>query len=330
MLVALSRGTEDNIPTMMPTRIGALWITGGGISYHPLSTVNAHADAAFSGRRKATVSMFALYETTGNLLLSLQRAELTTVATREALSQFQIPKKRLCYTFVRKPDLDLLSRQQVLEYCESTRRYRTSEFEFFENIGFVLIRYMSDAIDALAEDDTPSPDSHLRQYIKWSKDQVDRFHAGLLPDLSNGHPKWKVLLQDTKYRGELLHRVESTKQRKVFVWVGQNLPQILKGKLDPLAFMFQDDSIPEFYREINDSFICYEPLDQFLDALSHKDSGLKILEIGAGTGATTDHILDVLSGHEEGDVRTPDCTQYDYTDISPAFLESAATRYGRH
>ncbi len=37
-----------------------------------------------------------------------------------------------------------------------------------------------------------------------------------------------------------------------------------------------------------------------------------------------------LSGHEEGDVRTPDCTQYVYTNISPAFLESAATRYERH
>jgi len=64
------------------------------------------------------------------------------------------------------------------------------------------------------------------------------------------------------------------------------------AKLDPLAFLLQDGSIPKFNREINDNVICYEPLNQFLDSLSHKDPGLKKLEIGAGTGARTDHILE--------------------------------------
>jgi len=205
VLIALSKGTEDNIPMMMPTRIGGLKISGGGISYPCLSTVNAHAIAGFSGRRKATVSMFALHETTGDLLLSLQRTEMTTFATREALSRSQTPKKRLCYNLMWKADLNLLSRQHLLEYCEGTWPHRPSEVEFFENLGFVLIKYMTVAIDALAEEDAPSPDSHLRQYIKWSKVQADSFHAGPLPDLSNGQLKWKTLLQDTKYRRELIN-----------------------------------------------------------------------------------------------------------------------------
>ena len=91
--------------------------------------------------------------------------------------------------------------------------------------------------------------------------------------------------------------------------------------------MFQDDSVPEFYREVNSKVVCYEPLYRYLDAMSHKNPGLTILEIGAGTGASTDYILDALKSHDKGAASIRNCSQYDYTDISPAFFEAAADRY---
>ena len=327
VVVALSKGTEKDIPTVMPTRIGKLWITGRGISHPSTNTVKAHARGAFSGRRKATGSMFAMDETTDDVLVLLENTEITTVATREAVTQSQNLKKRLCYRFSWKPDLDLLTHQEVLEYCESTRPNRTtSDVHFYEDLGFLLIKFMSDALDALAEEDLHRTTPHLRRYIEWSRFQVDRFQAGSLPTLSSNHLKWKNLLEDTEYKEHLISQVESTKQGSFFVKIGRQLPQILKGQLDPLTFMFQDDSVPQFYRDINKDVICYEPLNRYLAAISHKNPGLRILEIGAGTGATTDFIFNALS-HEGGDARTLACTQYDYTDISPAFFESAAARY---
>lgn len=119
-------------------------------------------------------------------------------------------------------------------------------------------------------------------------------------------------------------------QGKFFVRIGRSLLQILKGDLDPLTFMFADDSVPEFYREVNSKVICWEPLYRYLDTMSHKNPGLKILEIGAGTGASTDFILDALKGHDNGAATVRNCSQYDYTDISPAFFGAALDRYERY
>lgn len=91
--------------------------------------------------------------------------------------------------------------------------------------------------------------------------------------------------------------------------------------------MFQDDSVPEFYREVNNKVICYEPLYKYLDAISHKNPGLNILEIGAGTGSTTNFILGALETRDKGAATSLRCSRYDYTDISPAFFGPAADRF---
>ena len=330
MLVSLSKGTKDDIPTVMATRIGKLWVAGRGFSHPSTCRVKAHARAAFTGRRKANGRVFVLDETTNETLVSFEDAEMTTVATRESGTPAQNPMKRLCYRLDWKPDLDLLSRAQLRDYCESARPNRTSDAEFYEDLDYILLFFISDALDALREFDVRGMESHLRQYIKWAKFQLDQFHTGALPHLSSKQPIWIRLLQDARHREYLIKQVESTEQGKFFLRTARHLVPMLKGQLDPLAFMFQDDAIPEFYKEVNQNVICYEPFNQYIGAMCHRDPGMKVLEIGAGTGATTDFVLDALSSHEEGLVRVLDCSQYDYTDISPAFFESAAARYERN
>ena len=86
--------------------------------------------------------------------------------------------------------------------------------------------------------------------------------------------------------------------------------------------MFQDDSAPVFYREVNNNnkVICSEPLYKYLDARTHKNARLKVLEIGAGTGASTNFILDALKANDKEAATVLNCSRYDYTDISPAFF----------
>ena len=124
--------------------------------------------------------------------------------------------------------------------------------------------------------------------------------------------------------------VEQTVQGKFFVRLGHNLVSMLRGDIDPLTFMFEDDAVPEFYREVNREVVCYEPLKKYLKLLCHKNPGFKMLEIGAGTGSTTDYILNALSSHPQSATGPLQCSQYDYTDISPAFFEGASERYRIH
>ena len=330
MIVALSKGTEEDYPTMMATRIGKLWISGSGISNPSIPEVNVYARAEFSGSRKAEAHLFALDQTTGNLLLSMEKTEATTVATRDSHLSSQSRESRLCYNLVWKPDLELMEPSQVARYCESARPNRASVSDFYEDLGLVLIIFMSNALDTLANEDRQSSQPHLRQYIQWLQYQVDRFQAGKVPKLATDHPKWISLLQDSEYREALCNQLDVTVQGRFFARIGKHLLEILRGDLDPLAFMFEGDSIPDFYREVNSRVICYEPLNRYLDVMSHSNPGLKILEIGAGTGATTDLILDALSTRGDGKMNAVKCVQYDYTDISPAFFEAARQRYEAH
>lgn len=326
MLVALSKGTTENIPTMMITRISNLWISSAGISHPNIDMVNVFARATFTGHRKGYGRMFALDPVTGDLLLSIEKTEATTVANRDILVESQAATRGLCYSLEWKPDLKLSSSQRALAYCESARPHRDSAIDFYEDLGYALIKFMSDSLDALGDRKEAHRQEHLQKYIQWVKYELKRFHASEVPGLSDGSPKWADLRHYQSWE-TLCQRLESSVQGRFFVRVGKSLHKILKGDLDPLTFMFEDDLVPEFYREVNDKVICYEPLFKYLDAMSHKNPGLKILEIGAGTGASTNFILDTLKGHEKDAATILKCSRYHYTDISPAFFGPAADRY---
>ena len=327
MIVALSRGIEENHPPMMMTRFDKLWLSSSGINYPSTLKVDVYARAEFSGSRKSDAHLFALDQITGNLLLSMEKAEATTVATRDAHLSSQSSVSRLCYDLVWKPDLDLMELSQIVKYCESTRPYRPLATDFYEDLGLMLIMFISNTLDTLVEENCGTLQPHLRPYIEWLHHQLDRFNAGELPKLAPENPKWVSLVHDVEYRKALCNSLDATVQGIFFARIGRNLLEILRGHLDPLAFMFEGDSIPEFYREVNRKVICYEPFNRYLDLMTHSKPGLRVLEIGAGTGATTDFILDALSTRGGRKTKTLSCSQYDYTDISPAFFEAARERY---
>ncbi|KAL8971948.1 MAG: hypothetical protein Q9183_000811 [Haloplaca sp. 2 TL-2023] len=331
IILALAQSSSASMPTMMPTRIGKLWISAGGLSSSSTETINARAEAAFTGRRKARGSMFALDASNVRVLVALQNAEMTAVAANGGALLEQDEKRRLCYQLMWKPDIELLTSSQVLKYCEELRPQRPPAVEFYTKLDFLAIKFLSQALEALPEDHVWENGSHLGQYHAWATWQVERFRTGHMPFLPPDHPVWTNLCQDAQYMDRLVAEIKATAQGQFFLKIAENLLSMLKGEIDPLAFMFEDDSIPDFYREVNLNVICYEPLERYLELVSHKDPGVKILEIGAGTGATTDFILAALNASpEDGDGSTLRCTLYDYTDISPAFFGEAASRFQQH
>ena len=329
MMVALSGGGKTVIPTVMLTRIGRLWISGHSTRDSSTCIINAHAEAIFTGRRKTSGSLFALNAVNNSVLMSLESTEVTTVSISGEHLQNQIEKRKLCYKLAWKPDPDELTTRQASDYCEENRPQRASAAELYTKLGFLMIKALFEVLEALPNDHPWGAGSHLSRYYSWAKYQVERFQAGQLPFLSNKHPLWQTLTRNPQCADKLIAESKTTIQGKFYMNVAEHLLPILKGEIDPLEFMFEDESIPEFYREVNEKVICYEPLQRYLDIVSHKNPALKILEVGAGTGSTTDFILNALNVYHEGGGNTLGCTRYDYTDISPAFFEAATARFAR-
>lgn len=106
--------------------------------------------------------------------------------------------------------------------------------------------------------------------------------------------------------------------------MGQKLGEIFRAEIDPISIMVEDDLLTRFYGDL-------VPLQQanahsadWVRVLGHQIPGMKILEVGAGIGGTTGAILQELGGASG---KKACFSSYDFTDVSPAFLEKAKDRF---
>ena len=330
MMPALSRGMETDIPTMMPTRVGKLWLSSRGISYPNIETVDAYVEAHLSSHRTANALLIAVDRTKKSFLLSVEDAKATAVATRDTTSKLENSAKRICYNVAWKPDLDLLDHQQLRAYCEEARPSRSPTEKFYNDLDLVLLMFMSNALVAYNNSMHSDVPLHLQRYIQWLQSQTSRFQTGSLPHRTSDDPTWKALSHDSVYFEQLRNSLELTNQGKFFIRIGRDLPKLLNGDLDPLTYMFEDDFVSHFYKELNRNIFCREPFNRYIKLICHKSPGLKILEIGAGTGGTTDLIIEALSACAQPSTESVGFVHYDYTDISHAFFESAKGKYEQY
>ena len=107
---------------------------------------------------------------------------------------------------------------------------------------------------------------------------------------------------------------------------GEHLADIFQGHLDSLTLLFPDGDLTDLtalYQnapgpQLMNRLVCEAVLTTA--ARSPKDRTLRILEIGAGTGGTTAHLLSALSELSHS-------VDYLFTDISPRFITAAKARF---
>lgn len=102
-----------------------------------------------------------------------------------------------------------------------------------------------------------------------------------------------------------------------------HLPELLRGRRDPLELLFQDSG-PEMVQQFYD----LNPPTAFHNRVAAEllrgtvrawpaDRPLRVLEVGAGTGGLTTHLLPVLDAR----------ARYVFTDVSGAFFPTARARF---
>jgi acyl transferase domain-containing protein/SAM-dependent methyltransferase/acyl carrier protein len=129
-------------------------------------------------------------------------------------------------------------------------------------------------------------------------------------------------------RNLLLSRFENCDaELRILGRCGGELGRVLVGKQDPLELLFSGSSEAElrklyveapFARTYNGTLV--EALQAAIADLP-LEARLRVLEIGAGTGGTTTRLLPVLP---------KDRVEYTFTDVSPLFLERAATSFAQY
>jgi acyl transferase domain-containing protein len=110
---------------------------------------------------------------------------------------------------------------------------------------------------------------------------------------------------------------------------GRELAAVLRGRADPLALLFPGGSLADTERLYQNSppaktynSVIAETV-RALAAAWPAGRPLRVLEIGAGTGSTTSHVLPTLPAQG---VRI----DYTFTDVSPLFLNRAREKFAAH
>ncbi len=107
---------------------------------------------------------------------------------------------------------------------------------------------------------------------------------------------------------------------------GAGLKDVLLGKIDPVGLLFPEGDVTlveRLYETSIESAVVNQTLAQaIVETVSAAGGGrIRILEIGAGTGGTTSHVLPVLRDVD---------FDYVYTDISTAFFRSAKQKFAQY
>ncbi len=108
---------------------------------------------------------------------------------------------------------------------------------------------------------------------------------------------------------------------------GEKLAEVLLGVQDPLKLLFPEGDaslVTQLYQDSSTVQVVNQVVQQALQtALEYlpAEQGIRILEVGAGTGSTTSYILPHLP---------VECTEYAFTNIDHAFLVQAQEKFKKY
>lgn len=186
----------------------------------------------------------------------------------------------------------------------------------------IAILCMIDCSEILAEADANAP--HMVKWRNWMAHKVEQSRMGVYPVLEESteflglnSTKCRTLIQEKINKASILAPADSFTTAITRIW--QNVGAIYTGRDSALSILTQDNLLTDIYNE--NSF----DNSSFIRLLSHLNPTMNILEVGAGTGGTTQMILkDLVDNVESG---YPRYKLYTFTDISDGFFSQAKQRF---
>ncbi|RYP60584.1 hypothetical protein DL770_009960 [Monosporascus sp. CRB-9-2] len=192
----------------------------------------------------------------------------------------------------------------------------TFDVQMYKDIDRVSYWFARNASLSIPPEQRESLLPHFKKYLRWCDRMVDMVNR-------SAHPR--VLAEygaDTRHDvRRILARYQGRKDVRFVEVVGDNLIDVIRSGNSMLEHMNQDGLLRAFYEE---NALCAGPAGRWLSRIvaqiSHRFSNLNILEIGAGTGATTSAVLRAL-----GEAYA----SYTFTDISSGFFLSTEEEFGK-
>ncbi|KAI1332330.1 hypothetical protein F5Y16DRAFT_420447 [Xylariaceae sp. FL0255] len=311
--VSLTKGLTASSTTQVPVSLHDAWFAASGWQT-PKTFIRYVAIASKDPSQEAIEGSIYAFGDGDSVLCKMSRLVTANVAKKDQLSEVA---PLLLHEVVWQPQLTLLEPNQLQQFCSDKifGKDETLRISSYDILTSILNKVVSLTLQALNDDERRRIPQSMKRHLAWMEHHVKQtpsFHSDInisdmdleksLDEIEVLHPPWKL-----------------------FASVARQLKHILLGEVDPLSVIFESHLAEVFYADMFKS-ICDKRLERFIELASHENSQLRILEVGAGTGGMTSHILSTLLGLEatSGGLRF---SNYTFTDISPTFFEAAQARW---
>nr|ALQ32849.1 putative polyketide synthase [Fusarium foetens] len=248
----------------------------------------------------------------GEVLCCIERA--VTSAVSGGITQ---RAKKLAYSIEWKPQFSMLSSNQLTRLC-AANAVPKDDSAVLENHSKLCHTLELVAARVLKRIDKSRIPADLQRHVEWMEHHVSK--------LSAEHQDEAMKISGEELESRLAEVDSVLPAWKLYTTCARKLPEILSGELDPLQVVFESDQADVFYSDLFRNLCADGQLKYLLDLASHENPALRVLEVGAGTGGMTGHVISALQERER---RTGALAflEYTYTDISPAFFETASQRW---
>jgi acyl transferase domain-containing protein/NADPH:quinone reductase-like Zn-dependent oxidoreductase len=295
--------------SLIPRRISKMWISSSGLGHCDGTLEEAYANFDPAVEPIGTFDITIIEPSSLAVKATIEGLELKSFATAPEAPQTLDHPSDKCWHMEWRVDLETLDNAQAQEYCEAARSVDKEPVDWYKRLQDVSVQFGARALHELQQRGMAVAPP-MEKYTSWLRAQLRSAPESILLDDAGLDQLCEALLPDI--RGE------------VYIKVGRNLGHILTGDVDPLQLLFGEDSkMDDFYRQVNEATTATEPLSRYLDSLVHKSPDLKFLEIGGGTGSSTESILRTIAGPEMG----PRYGEYMFTDLGASFLSQAREKF---
>ncbi|KAG5788560.1 hypothetical protein H9Q69_012375 [Fusarium xylarioides] len=248
----------------------------------------------------------------GEVLCCIERA--VTSAVSGGISQ---KEKKLVYSIEWKPQFSMLGPDQLTRLCAANAVPKDNS-AILDNHSKLCHTLEIVAARVLKRIDKSKVPADLQRHVGWMEHHVRK--------LSAEYQDEAMKISDEELESRLAEVDTVLPAWKLYTTCARKLLEILSGELDPLQVVFESDQADIFYSDLFRNLCADGQLDYLLDLASHENPALRVLEVGAGTGGMTGHVISALQEREKrtGGLAFSEDT---YTDISPAFFETASQRW---
>lgn len=316
IIAAQKHNTKNIVKAYLPTVIDKLTVWRGPLSKPLPDTTLVRGNGICQGLRSAHASSDVFGED-GELLAE---TKVSFYSLEGSFSKQTNDKPRQPYLrLIWQPDIDRLKGEPIRGLFPSGTSdplWRSLSNQLDEISKLCVL----DSVQRIPNEfdfDMEARSPYVRRFARWLQIEGQKLAADTSLGMMPSHTRQE------RIKALVMALTPHVPEAQMIVRLSESMPEILSGKIGASDVMFADGQLNHIYEHGFINKAAYQQLIKVVKLIAHKDPGLRVLEIGAGTGGTTRPMLQALQGNSW----MPRYTQYTFTDASTAFLDTAQEKF---